>query len=103
MTAGLPFKYSISVMRSALSDSDLRSREFQRILLIKPSSLGDVVHALPVLHGLRKRYPDAKIDWLISSSLAPLLDLPIRRILVSHGDPVLENGQAALAAALSRT
>jgi len=61
-------------MRSALSDSDLRSREFQRILLIKPSSLGDVVHALPVLHGLRKRYPNARIDWLISSSLAPLLE-----------------------------
>ena len=61
-------------MRSALSDSDLRSREFQRILLIKPSSLGDVVHALPVLHGLRRRYPNARIDWLISSSLAPLLE-----------------------------
>lgn len=61
-------------MRSALSESDLRSREFQRILLIKPSSLGDVVHALPVLHGLRRRYPNARIDWLISSSLAPLLE-----------------------------
>ena len=61
-------------MRSALSESDLRSREFQRILLVKPSSLGDVVHALPVLHGLRRRYPNARIDWLISSSLAPLLE-----------------------------
>ena len=39
----------------------------------------------------------------LAASLAPLLDLPIRRILVSHGDPVLEDGQAALAAALSRT
>lgn len=53
---------------------DLRQRQFDRILLIKPSSLGDVVHALPVLHGLRSRYPDAQIDWLISSPLAPLLD-----------------------------
>jgi len=61
-------------MRSALSESDLRKREFQRILLIKPSSLGDVVHALPVLHGLRDRYPNARIDWLISVSLAPLLE-----------------------------
>ncbi len=47
---------------------------FQRILLIKPSSLGDVIHALPVLHGLRKRYPEAKIDWLIASSFAPLIE-----------------------------
>lgn len=61
-------------MRSALSESNLRRREFQRILLIKPSSLGDVVHALPVLHGLRRRYPNARIDWLISVSLAPLLE-----------------------------
>lgn len=42
--------------------------------MIKPSSLGDVVHALPVLHGLRARYPAAKIDWLIGSAFAPLLE-----------------------------
>jgi lipopolysaccharide heptosyltransferase I len=45
-----------------------------RILLIKPSSLGDVVHALPVLAGLRRRFPAAHIAWLIGSSFAPLLD-----------------------------
>lgn len=32
------------------------------------------MHALPVLHGLRVRYPDAKIDWLLASPFAPLLD-----------------------------
>ncbi len=53
--------------------SDLQRRAFNRILLIKPSSLGDVIHALPVLHGLRHRYPDARIDWLIASTLTPLL------------------------------
>ncbi len=52
---------------------DLRDRCFERILLVKPSSLGDVVHALPVLHGLRRRFPSATIDWLIASSLASLL------------------------------
>lgn len=30
-------------------------------------------------------------------NLAPLLDLPVERVLVSHGEPVLENGKAALA------
>jgi len=35
----------------------------QRILLIKPSSLGDVIHALPVLAGLRRAYPQAHIAW----------------------------------------
>lgn len=52
---------------------DLANRGYRRILLVKPSSLGDIVHALPVLHGLRTRFPEAKIDWLISSSFASLL------------------------------
>lgn len=46
----------------------------QRILIIKPSSLGDVVHALPVLAGLRNAYPQAHIAWLIGNSFAPLLE-----------------------------
>ncbi len=46
----------------------------QRILIIKPSSLGDVVHALPVLAMLRRTCAEAHIAWLINSSLAPLLE-----------------------------
>lgn len=46
----------------------------QRILLIKPSSLGDIVHALPVLAGLRASFPQAHIAWLIGSSFASLLE-----------------------------
>ncbi|UCF34417.1 MAG: lipopolysaccharide heptosyltransferase II [Phycisphaerales bacterium] len=53
---------------------DLTTRSYERILLIKPSSLGDVVHALPVLHGLRTRYPEAQIDWLIAPPFAPLIE-----------------------------
>lgn len=52
----------------------LPARSFDRILLIKPSSLGDVIHALPVLDGLRTRFPAATIDWLIASAFAPLLE-----------------------------
>jgi heptosyltransferase-1 len=53
---------------------DLSARSFERILLVKPSSLGDVVHALPVLHGLRARYPDARIDWLVAPPFASLIE-----------------------------
>ncbi len=60
--------------RSPPGGVDLRDREFSRVLLIKPSSLGDIVHALPVLHGLRMRYPAARIDWLINKDFAPLLE-----------------------------
>ncbi|MCG8405018.1 MAG: lipopolysaccharide heptosyltransferase I [Phycisphaerales bacterium] len=54
--------------------SDLRHCEFQRILIIKPSSPGDIIHALPVLRGLRRRYPNAHIAWLVATSFVNLLD-----------------------------
>ncbi|MGD0016930.1 MAG: lipopolysaccharide heptosyltransferase II [Verrucomicrobiia bacterium] len=44
-----------------------------RILVIKPSSLGDVVHALPAVSLIRRRFPDAHISWLINDSLVSLL------------------------------
>lgn len=45
----------------------------RRVLLIKPSALGDVVHALPVLSLLRERFAGARIDWLVNPSFAGLL------------------------------
>jgi heptosyltransferase I len=51
----------------------LRSAEFSRVLLIKPSALGDVVHTLPVLVKLRARYPQARIDWLITPENAEVV------------------------------
>lgn len=60
--------------RRNLQPGDLSQGAFQRILLIKPSSLGDVIHALPVLHGLRARFPSAVIDWLIATPFVPLVD-----------------------------
>ena len=44
-----------------------------RILIVKPSSLGDVVHALPTVNRIRRHWPDAHIAWLINDSLASLL------------------------------
>lgn len=49
-------------------------RGFRRILIIKPSSFGDVIHAMPVLHGLRNRFPRAQISWLVANSCADLLE-----------------------------
>jgi lipopolysaccharide heptosyltransferase I len=53
--------------------SELQSAEFSRILLIKPSALGDVVHTIPVLVKLRARYPHARIDWLITPENAEIV------------------------------
>jgi heptosyltransferase-1 len=41
-----------------------------RILLVKTSSLGDVVHNLPVASDIRSRFPDAQIDWAVEESFA---------------------------------
>lgn len=47
--------------------------------------------------------PGTKKHGDLAASLRPLLDLPVERILVSHGEPVLANGTRALVAALSGT
>jgi heptosyltransferase-1 len=44
-----------------------------RILIIKPSSLGDVVHALPTVNLIRRKFSDAHISWLINDTLSSLL------------------------------
>ncbi len=45
-----------------------------KILILKPSSLGDVVQALPVLRLLKLHWPESEIFWWIDSGLAPLLE-----------------------------
>lgn len=44
-----------------------------RIAIVKPSALGDIVHALPVLSALRGAYPDAHIAWVVNKSFEGLL------------------------------
>jgi len=51
----------------------LDEQEFSNILIIKPSSLGDVVRCLCILHGLRRRYRAARISWLVRPDYAALL------------------------------
>lgn len=46
----------------------------RRILIVKPSSLGDIVHALPVLWAVRRGLPRARISWLVSTGCAGLLE-----------------------------
>lgn len=43
-----------------------------RILLVKTSSLGDVIHNLPVVSDLRRAFPEAKIDWCVEESFAEI-------------------------------
>ena len=48
--------------------------DYKNILIIKPSALGDIVHALPVMGSLRASFPTARISWLVRREFAPLLE-----------------------------
>jgi len=45
-----------------------------KVLILKPSSLGDVVQALPVLRLIKCQRPNSQVYWWVDSNLAPLLD-----------------------------
>jgi len=49
------------------------SSDRPRILIVRLSALGDIVHALPVLSALRRLHPSAAIDWLVEEAYAPIL------------------------------
>lgn len=48
-------------------------KDYKNILIIKMSSLGDIIHALPSLYVLRKAYPHAKITWAVHPAFAGIL------------------------------
>lgn len=50
-----------------------QKHEYKNILIIKMSSLGDVIHALPSLYVLRRTYPHAKITWAVHAAFAGIL------------------------------
>ena len=68
----------------------LRYNQAMRVLLVKLSSLGDVIHNLPVVSDLARAHPEAEIDWAIESPYAEIaamhpavkkiLPIPLRRL-----------------------
>ena len=54
-----------------------------RILLVKTSSMGDVLHNLPVVSDIVRHYPGAQIDWLVEESFAalPRLHPAVRNVI----------------------
>ncbi|MDR1401098.1 MAG: lipopolysaccharide heptosyltransferase II [Endomicrobium sp.] len=52
-----------------------------KILIIQPSRIGDIVFSLPVLSAIKKRYPNARLSWIVDERCAEILD----------NNPLLEN------------
>lgn len=46
---------------------------YKNILIVKLSAIGDVIHALPVAHALKKAYPQARITWVVEKAAYDLL------------------------------
>jgi heptosyltransferase-1 len=44
------------------------------VLVVKPSSLGDIVHSLPAVHYLKVTFQDAEISWIVNTEWVPLLE-----------------------------
>src|SRR2546421_10878150 len=62
------------------------NRGIHRVLIVKLGALGDVVHAIPVAAALRRAFPSARIDWLVSAKHREILDLvPVidRRLVIN--------------------
>lgn len=51
-----------------------RAEELKSLLVIKPSSLGDIVHGLQILQGVARQLPDCRITWVARDRFAPLVE-----------------------------
>jgi lipopolysaccharide heptosyltransferase I len=72
-----------------------------RVLIVRLGALGDVVHAIPVAAALRRAFPAARIDWLVSAKHREILDLvPVidRRLVIN--DRRAASGGTSLVAAI---
>ena len=79
-----------------------------RILIVRLGALGDIVHAIPVLAAITRRWPAARVDWLVEHAYAPILSFVTglhRRVVVrgpasaETADTISFGGLAAYAAA----
>ena len=71
----------------------------KRILIVKPSSLGDIIHSLPVLWALRKIYPDAYLGWVVKEAWQDVLaDNPLIDHLI-----ILKKGASGIRSAIRET
>jgi len=56
-----------------MPDTRRRTTDAQRLLLVRPSALGDVCRTVPCLVSLRRAFPRAHIDWLVNDTFAPAI------------------------------
>lgn len=67
---GKVFEYEKSQLHAVALYAKIAA--MKRILIVKTTSMGDVIHALPVVEDILQHFPDAHIDWLVEESFADI-------------------------------
>jgi heptosyltransferase-1 len=52
----------------------MQKRNFKKILIVKPSSLGDIIHSLPLLNEIKSNFPGSVVHWVIAKGLEGILE-----------------------------
>lgn len=74
-------------------------KDCDRILVVKPSSLGDIVHTIPAVLAIHRSAPEAEIHWLVNTEWTPLLEgLPFLQNVISFPRKQLRGAAGILAA-----
>ena len=87
-------------LRKTAAANNLSAGKAQRILIVKPSSLGDIFHVFPAVARLHELFPQAEFDWLIHPAFAEALDyapVPVKRKILFRRQELSQLGSMALA------
>ncbi|MDR1695513.1 MAG: lipopolysaccharide heptosyltransferase II [Endomicrobium sp.] len=68
------FEFTDSVYWGKDISKYLELHPFPKILIVQPSRIGDIVFSLPVLAAVKRKYPKAKISWIVDERCAELLE-----------------------------
>jgi len=66
--------YPVHVVEAPSAENRSPLSEYSRILFIKPSSLGDIVHAIPVVSALKSRWPSIHLTWVVKRRWAEIVE-----------------------------
>lgn len=60
----------------------------KKILIIKPSSLGDIIHSLPFLNAIKNHFTSSEIHWVVAKGFESLLETHpmIKKLIIIHKD-----------------
>ena len=93
---GDPKDHSTRDLLSRLRPARASRTVENEILIVRLSALGDIVHALPVLAAIKRRWPDAQVDWLVEEALRadPVARVGLHRRVIVRGASHSETADA---------